>query len=368
VAIVYRHAAPNKFPLAKRIFQMVTIFISSPLPPEYVDAIRVVDPSRAEVIYDPDLYPPIRYVADHKGKPFTRTTEQQRRWREHLSRAEVLWDFPPNEPDGSGGLAYAPRVKWIQGMSTGIGQKVKSLGLHNSDIICTTARGIHSRPIAEFVFLGLLIHVRGLRHLESEQRAHRWNAYCTDELAGKTLAIVGAGHMASKVAALGRAFGMRLLATARRYAPERAAEIGVDRFYPREQLHTMLREADALALTIPHTPETEGMIDAAALKALKPGSTFINIGRGQVVDEAALIEALRSGHIGFAALDVFTVEPLPASSPLWDMPNVLISPHSASAMPTENERLVELFSHNLRCYLDGRLSEMRNILDKKRLY
>jgi phosphoglycerate dehydrogenase-like enzyme len=130
----------------------------------------------------------------------------------------------------------------------------------------------------------------------------------------------------------------------------------------------MLREADALALTIPHTPETEGMIDAAALKALKPGSTFINIGRGQVVDEAALIEALRSGHIGFAALDVFTVEPLPASSPLWDMPNVLISPHSASAMPTENERLVELFSHNLRCYLDGRLSEMRNILDKKRLY
>jgi phosphoglycerate dehydrogenase-like enzyme len=336
--------------------------------PEYVEAIRAVDRNRVEVIYDPDLYPPIRYVADHKGKPFARTAEQQLRWRKHLSRAEVLWDFPPNDPDGSGGVKYAPLVKWIQGMSTGIGQKVKSLGLQDSDIICTTARGIHAGPIAEFAFLGLLIHVRGLRHLESEQRAHRWNAYCTDELAGKTLAIVGAGHMASKVASLGRAFGMRLLAMARRYAPERAAELGVDRFYPREQLHAMLGEADALALTIPHTPETERMIDAAALRALKPGSVFINIGRGQVVDEAALIEALRSGHIGFAALDVFEVEPLPASSPLWDLPNVLISPHCASAMPTENERLVELFCHNLRCYLDGRVNEMRNVLDKQRLY
>ena len=110
------------------------------------------------------------------------------------------------------------------------------------------------------------------------------------------------------------------------------------------------------------------MVNRVALAALKPGSVFVNIGRGQAVDEQALVDALKSGHIAFATLDVFAVEPLPASSPLWDMPNVLISPHSASAMPTENERLVELFSHNLRCYLDGRLGDMRNILDKKRLY
>jgi phosphoglycerate dehydrogenase-like enzyme len=347
---------------------MVTIFISSPLSPQYVEAIRAVDPHRLEVIYDPDLYPPIRYIADHKGKPFARTPGQQQRWREHLSRAEVLWDFPPNDPDGSGGLAYAPKVKWIQGMSTGIGQKVKLLGLEDSPIICTTARGIHSGPIAEFAFLGMLIHIRGLRHLEREQKAHRWAAYCTDELAGKTLAIIGAGEMAKKVAALGRAFGMHLLAMGRRYAPERAAELGVDEFYPRHRLHEMLAKADALVMTVPQTPETENMVNRVALAALKPGSVFVNIGRGQAVDEQALVDALKSGHIAFATLDVFAVEPLPASSPLWDMPNVLISPHSASAMPTENERLVELFSHNLRCYLDGRLGDMRNILDKKRLY
>ena len=346
----------------------VVIFIASPLPPEFVAEIRAVDPHGVEVIYEPDLYPPIRYIADHTGLPFTRTPEQQRRWREHLGRAEVLWDFPPNDPDGTGGLAYAPRARWLQAMSTGIGQRVKALGLLDSDIVITTARGIHSGPIAEFAFFALLIHVRGLRYLEAEQRAHRWNAYCADELDGKTLAIIGAGSTARRLAALGRAFGMRMFATAREFAPERAAELGVDRFFPRAGLHEMLREADALVIAVPDTPETVHMIDAAALAALKPGAVVVNAGRGRVIDEAALIAALRSGQVGFAALDVTEVQPLPPESPLWDMPNVLICPHSGSAMPTENSRLTALFCHNLRCYLDGRITEMRNILDKRRLY
>jgi phosphoglycerate dehydrogenase-like enzyme len=347
----------------------VIVFIASPLPAEHVEVIRAVDPGRVEVIYEPDLHPPrLRFFGDHKGLPFVRTPEQQARWRHHLARAEVLWDFPPNDPDGGGGLAYAPKVKWIQGTSTGIGQRVAALGLQDSPIICTTARGMHGRPVAEFAFLGILMHLRGLRQLEAEQRAHRWIPYCANEVGGKTLGIVGAGYMAGKVAVLGRAFEMRLLATARHDRPGRAAELGVDRFYPPSELHAMLGEVDALVLTLPHTPETEGMIDAAALAALKPGSVFVNIGRGQTVDEQALIAALRSGHIGFAALDVTALEPLSPESPLWDLPNVLISPHSASAMPEENRRLTEIFCHNLRCYLDGRLSEMRNILDKRRMY
>ncbi len=239
---------------------------------------------------DPELLAPIRYTADHKGFPFARTAEQHRRWREHLARAEVLWDFPPPEADGSGGLAFAPNAKWIQAMSTGIGQRVKALGLVDSDIICTTARGIHSQPIAEFAFFSLLIHFRGLRHLEAEQRAHRWNAYCTDELAGKTLAIIGAGASAKRLVALGKAFGMRMLAMARNYAPERAAELGVERFYRRSELHDMLGLADALVIAAPDTPETERMIDAAALKALKRGAALVNIGRGKIVDHAALVE------------------------------------------------------------------------------
>ena len=174
--------------------------------------------------------------------------------------------------------------------------------------------------------------------------------------------------MASHVVRLGHAFQMRILATARHYSPERAAELGVDHFYPLEQLHAMLAEADAMVVTLPHTPDTEGMIDAAAFAALKPNAAFVNVGRGQVVDEAALIEGLRSGRISFAGLDVFAVEPLPPSSPLWDMPNVLVSPHSSSVAPALHARVTDLFCYNLRCYLDGRPSDMRNILDKQRMY
>jgi phosphoglycerate dehydrogenase-like enzyme len=212
------------------------------------------------------------------------------------------------------------------------------------------------------------MHAKNHRHLSAAQRAHHWAEYCPDELAGKTLAIVGAGHMASRVVRLGRAFQMRIVATAPHYSPSRAADLGIDHFYPLEQLHGMLAEADALVVTLPHTPDTEGMIDAATFAALKPSAAFVNIGRGKVVVEAALIEALTSGRIAFAGLDVFAVEPLPPSSPLWDMPNVLISPHSSSVVPALHARVTELFCYNLRYYLDGRPGDMRNILDKPRMY
>src|SRR5215472_4429642 len=175
----------------------ITIFIASPLSQDLVDQIRAVDPMRVDVIYEPDLLPRMRFASDHIGVPTMRTPEQQIRWREGLAKADILWDFPANDPDGEGGLAYAPRVKWIQGTSAGIGQKVKSLGLQNSEIICTTARGVHGSQSAEFALFALLMHAKNHRHLAAAQRAHRWLGYCTDELAGKTLAIVGAGHMAS---------------------------------------------------------------------------------------------------------------------------------------------------------------------------
>jgi phosphoglycerate dehydrogenase-like enzyme len=110
------------------------------------------------------------------------------------------------------------------------------------------------------------------------------------------------------------------------------------------------------------------MIDEAAFRAMKPGIAFVNIGRGQVVDEEALIGHLRSGHVEFACLDVAAVEPLPPGSPLWDLPNVLISPHSASTVTTENNKITEIFCHNLRCYLDGRTNDMKNIFDKQLMY
>ncbi len=126
--------------------------------------------------------------------------------------------------------------------------------------------------------------------------------------------------------------------------------------------------ADALVLCTPHTPETGSTIDAAAFAAMKPGVVLVNVARGQVIDEPALIEALRTGRVGFAALDVFAVEPLPASSPLWDMPNVIVSPHSASTAASENGKITDIFCRNLGCYLEGRHDDMVNVLDKTRFY
>jgi phosphoglycerate dehydrogenase-like enzyme len=340
------------------------IFIASPLEPEHVERIRAVDPARLEVIYEPDLLPPMRYVADHTGGPFERTGGQQRRWREALGAAEVLWDLPRDAAD----VAAAHRLRWVQTTSTGVGQIVKQLGLQSSDVLVTTARGVHAGPLAEFVFMALLAHWRGLGHLQAEQREHRWIRYCGEEVAGRRIVIVGAGDLARGLAQRARAFEMSVVAVGREPGKARAHDMLFDEIRPRRDLHAVLATADAVVVTVPHTPETEGMIDRAAFAAMQPGVAFVNIARGQVIDEAALLDYLRNGRVGFVALDVATMEPLPAESPLWDMPNVLISPHSASTVRTENAKITEIFCWNLRCWLDGRIGEMRNVLDKQRMY
>jgi phosphoglycerate dehydrogenase-like enzyme len=342
---------------------METILISSPLLEEEVERIRAVAPDRVRVIFEPSLLPPMRYPNDHKGAPFQRTAEQQRQWDELLPQATILWDLPKPEDRPKAGA-----LRWIQTTSTGVGQHVVRLGLQDSDILITTARGSHGQSLAEFVFLGLLMHFRQLRYLQEEQRAHRWERYCVNELPGKVLVIVGAGDLARGTAHVAKAFGMHVVAVARNPDRPRPHDHLFAEIVPQARLHEVLGRADAVVLTVPHTPETEDMIDAAAIAAMKPGLAFVNIARGQIVDEDALIEALRRGHIGFAALDVTRIEPLPVESPLWDLPNVLISPHSASTPLSENDRILDVFVHNLRCWVDGRVPEMRNVLDKKRMY
>jgi len=347
----------------------LTVLIASPLEPEYVERMRTVAPERVEVVYTPDLYPPARYVADHHGPPdFHLDSAQERRWREHLRAADVLWDFPEVDRDGPGLLELAPKLRWVQTTSAGVGPLVERLGLTESDVIVTTSSGVHARPLAEFVFMALLTHVKELDRLRADQQAHRWERFCSGELDGKTLAVVGPGKIGRQVAAIGRAFGMRVLGLGRSGGPARARELGFDELYTRPDLHEMLGQADAVVLCCPHTPETEGMIDRAAFAAMRPGVIFVNISRGQVVDEAALLDGLSAGKIVFAALDVFRKEPLPPESPFWDLPNVLINPHSASTATSENGKITDIFCHNLRCLLDGRPKEMRNVLDKRRLY
>jgi phosphoglycerate dehydrogenase-like enzyme len=339
------------------------IFITSPLEPENVERIRAVEPAGVEVVYEPDLLPPTRYIGDHVGSALKRTDEQQRRWHEALAAADVLWDVPRNVEQ----LALARRLRWVQMTSTGVGQLMKNLGLR-PEVLVTTARGVHAAPLGEFVFMVLLAHWRGLGHLQAEQRAHRWTRYCGAGVAGRRLVVIGAGDLARGLAERARAFGMTTVAVARDTAKTRTHDGLFDEIRPRGDLHAVLASADAVVVTVPHTPETEGMIDRAAFAAMKPGVVFVNIARGQVIDEGALLDGLKSGRIGFAALDVATTEPLPSESPFWSLPNVLISPHSASTVVGENAKIVEIFCWNLRCWLDGRLGEMRNVLDRERMY
>lgn len=347
----------------------IPLFITSPLEPEHVAKIAAMDPKRLEVIYEPDLHPPLRYICDHKGVPgFKRTPELRERWLGALARAEILFDCPAPAPDGPGDIVHAKAAKWLQTTSSGIGEMVKKVGLDKSDILITTARGVHSGPLAEWTFMALLMHFRKANFLQAEQRAHRWERYCDEEVAGRTLLTIGAGDLARGVAVVGRALGMRIIAVTRSPEKRRAHAQVFDEIHGVPELRRLLPLADAVVATVPETAETIGMLDRSAIALMKNGCAFINIGRGSTIDEAGMVDALRSGKIGFAALDVATIEPLPAASPLWDMPNVLICPHSASTVTTENIKITEIFCKNIDLYLSGRLSEMHNILDKKLLY
>ncbi|MCX7323533.1 MAG: D-2-hydroxyacid dehydrogenase [Hyphomicrobiales bacterium] len=345
------------------------IFITSPLEASHVARIRSVAGADVDVTHEPDLLPQTRYVADHKGVPgFKRTADQELRWRSHLQRATILWDFPAGSPEQGGGLSLAPNVSWVQTTSSGVGQQVKDFGLVDSDVLVTTARGVHAKPLAEFAMMALLNHTKRLSHLMEEQRAHRWERYCGEGLSGKTLLVVGSGKVGSEVGRLAGAFGMRVEAIVRRPGPDRSAELNADAVFGLDRLDEAVGRADAIVLAAPHTPLTDGLFGRAVIALMKRGIVFINIGRGQLVDEDALIEALQDGRIGFAALDVARVEPLPSASPLWDLPNVLISPHSASTISSENEAITDIFCHNIPLFLNGSRSAMLNVLNKAEMY
>jgi len=337
----------------------LVVLIASPLEPEHVDRIRAVDP-RIELLHDPDLLPRPRYVSDHAGPPMTRTREQEARFLTMLGRAEVVFDFPSGHVRDL--PAVAPRLRWLQATSAGIGQFVQRLGLDRTDITFTTASGVHARPLADFCLMAMLMFAKNYVWMERDKKAKRWERYCGEELTGKTLAIVGVGRVGREVARHGKRMDMRV--TGMRRSDEAVPEI--DRLFDRADLHAMLREADFLVIAAPHTPDTEGIIGERELAQLRPSAVVINIGRGALLDEDALIRALQERRLAGAALDVLRDEPPPQDSPLWDMPNVILSPHSASTVTQENARITEIFCDNLRRYLGGQ--PLRNVLDKKKLY
>lgn len=336
------------------------VLIASYLEPELVEQIRQSVP-QVEVRYYPELLGQPRYHADHTSLP-QRSPEQEQQWQALLAEATILFDFDHTHHNDLPELA--PNLRWIQATSAGIGQFVKRMGYdQRTNWIFTTASGVHARPLAEFTLMALLMFAKNYRYLEDEKAAHHWARYHAVELAGRTLAIIGLGKIGREVARLAKAFDLRVIGTRRN--PDMPTP-HVDQLYRPDELDVMLPQADYLVLATPHTTETENMIGPRELALLPQGAVLVNIARGAVIDEPALIAALRSGQLAGAALDVFATEPLPADSPLWDMPNVIISPHSASTADTENAKITRLFIDNLQRYLAG--EPMLNVLDTDRLY
>lgn len=340
----------------------LTIVIASPLEEEQVARIRAFDPARFTVIHEPDLLRQPRYIADHVGAPRELTRAQESRWAGILEQADILFDF---DYDAAETLPQkAPKLRWLQATSAGIGGFLRRTNLDQSNIIFTTASGVHARPLAEFTMLGLLYFFRDVPHLNARKAEKHWERYTVQGLEGARVLVVGLGSLGQAVARDCAQMGMEVWGT-RRTAGVALPE-GVSRMVAQDQISSVLGDVDALVLACPLTDETEGMIGRAEIDALKPGAVIVNISRGQVVDQAAMLEGLQSGRIKGAALDVFEVEPLPNDDPMWDLPNVLISPHSASTVAAENSRIVDIFLDNLGRFRDGR--DMRNLYDRDRGY
>ena len=294
----------------------LTVLIASPLEPALVERIAAVAPGRIRVLFEPDLLPEPRYVADHDGCRPDLTPAQQRRWLGHLQAADVLFDLDWLAPEAL--PRNAPKLRWIQGTSAGLGERLRRTGLLDTGLVFTTAAGVHGSSLAEFVILALLYFYRDVPRLQRMQAAHQWERYTNTELAGRRVLVVGLGGVGRMVARRLAALDLVVWGVRRTEAGD--APEGVARILPLAGFAAALPEVDALVLACPLTEQTQGLIGAAELQALPPDAVLINIARGQVVDEQALIEALERGLLRGAALDVAAQEPLPAGEPAVGLP------------------------------------------------
>jgi phosphoglycerate dehydrogenase-like enzyme len=259
----------------------------------------------------------------------------------------------------------ASRLRWIQSPAVGVGGLMFP-ELVASGVVVTSARGIRARAIAEHVIGVTIALARHLPVAIRAQAAHRW---AQEELEGRNairplgglrFGIVGLGAIGSEVAKMAAALGMAVSAIRRRLDQPRPE--GLESVWPPERLVDLLASSDVVLLALPHTPDTRQLIGRRELAATKRGAFLINVARGRLIDDEALVEALASGHLGGAALDVFSREPLDPASPYWDMPNVIVTPHTSGAMPDYWTPLVDLFSDNLRRFEAGR--PLLNVVDK----
>jgi phosphoglycerate dehydrogenase-like enzyme len=272
----------------------------------------------------------------------------------HLGRAAVTYGLPPVAR-----LGEAQNLRWIQLISAGVPQELCPPA-RQAGITVTNLAGLYGNSIAEHALALMVMLARNLHTVIRNQQGRKWDhdvSLTMSDLQGRTLAVVGLGNIGLGIARLARAFGMRVLGCRRTDKPAP----GVDRVYARKNLHEMLGEADYVAVAAPLTAHTEGMLGPKEFEAIKRGAVYINVSRGSVAQEKALIEALKSGQVAAAGMDVFAAEPLPSDHPFWAMPQVIISPHYSGETINYSGRPAERFARNLRSWVNH--ADLEGIVD-----
>jgi phosphoglycerate dehydrogenase-like enzyme len=341
---------------------------ATPIPEALAERVRAAEP-RLDLIVEQDLLPPQLHPGDHQGDPaFTRSEADERRFQELVDSAQVLYGIPGERPSQLARTLRAnPALEWVQLMPAGGGAQVKAAKLEQDElerVRFTTTAGVHAVPLAEWCEFGLLAGFKTLPRLQQHQRAHEWaeSRWMMRRLEDSRVLVVGLGSIGRVVADRLAHQGVHVAGTSRRDVQVDGVE---EVIHPRD-LAARVGDFDGVVVTLPGTDETRHLVSAEVLAAVKPGVTIANVGRGSVLDQDALIEQLRTGRVGFAALDVADPEPLPADSPLWDLPNVLISPHTAALSDKEDELIADLFARNVTRYLDG--EDLINPVNTKEFY
>ncbi|HZQ37945.1 MAG TPA: D-2-hydroxyacid dehydrogenase [Dehalococcoidia bacterium] len=337
----------------------IPLVISSALPVSHdaIERIKALDP-RLQVQVVPEAQRP--FLRPGQGAT---DDPNARALAETLSTAEILfaaYELPTDI------LQRAPALRWIHIVAAGVERWIAAGLLEREGLIFTSGQGPTALPIAEYILMAMLMLAKNAPRYVRQQEERRWQGHRGFELFGKTLGVVGLGTIGGEAARLAKAIGCRVIAVRRSLDEAQENAEGVDLLLPARELPRLLAESDFVALCAPATPETRHLIDASALRRMKRTAYLINISRGSLIEEAALVAALQAGEIAGAALDVFEPEPLPEDSELWSLPQVLITPHVSNASEHFARRATELFVENLGRYLRG--EPLRNVVTREKGY
>jgi phosphoglycerate dehydrogenase-like enzyme len=278
--------------------------------------------------------------------------------------AKVLFIWVGGREQVEAVRAAAPCLEWIHSRSAGL-DKLLSPAMAESPVLLTNGSGVFSQALGEFAILGALYFAKYVPRMLRSKAERKWDLFDVDAISKQTMGIVGHGDIGRACAWRAKALGMRVLALRRNPAPREGDE-HVDKVYATGDILQMLPECDHVVVTAPLTPETHGLMGRREFAAMKPDSVIMNVGRGPVINEAAMVEALRSGKLRGAALDVFETEPLPKESPLWGMENVLISPHCTDNTRNWLNDAADFFLEQFSRWRNG--ETLKNVVDKRAGY